>query len=1124
MLDLLKRWTRKFARDEGVAGVVIAMLVMIAAFSALAVFMSKYAGPGPRLAKEQEVKQSSGVLRDAVLAHFLQQAAPAVMPCPDTDQDGDADCTDTTGTALGTLPWLDLGLGRADAIDPYGRYYTYVVVADAEARELCTNVENDYDSSDVEYTGSLLDQTALEVRLGTQIAGEGAYVPFAIISHGRNGLGGLTSSGTTMAAPAVGSNEANNVTAAGPSVVFSGPYDADSATVFDDVVFAPTREKIQQLCEDLSPGGEKNAALTEDFSDTGPGFDSTKFETTGSATVPTQTNGQAQFTATTSYLATADGYELAPTVRPVYVSAYWTPAASPGGFSIATRATTDDLTSGTDTFNGAGLTFRFYSTGTTGANSLTIRDNTTTYATSAATYAFTAGEQYHLEVYDSGSDVWARITQVSNTAITAEVSATSVTIDTGGDQKVVFINGAGTNRLDDVTIGLPMLSLATGGATDGYASTTLTTVNGSTTGSITLEAWIRPTELPTGTNETTIISQWDTAEEDDSSFRLYLLGSALMLDLNDAAGSGDAETFDLRITPTVDEWMHIAVTYDAATKSVRAYKDGALASTTTAALDNAGIASAAHSFAVGADSVNTPPAHFFDGNISDVRVWDDVRTATEVERCFQKRLPSAAPCNTTNLVVNWKLEPTVSQGGMAETDATAVVGTAGILTNAGYRPALSVHFRPISTEFCPDGTVVSPYQCDFRTVAHSTTDDPMDDPLSIPGNLSVMHVKAWGGGGGAYDVGSDESFGGGGGFSSALIETIDGASVAGSQFDVTVGGGGTGSTSQGNGGGGGGASGVMIGSDLGLVAGGGGGASFSDLASINNEAGAGTGSFTINCDGDEDTIDQCGYGGGGGGAGGATTSQANDSTAAKVCGGHGGDNTPTSATPPHANACSLGGVSPSATDGGTGGGTATGGVSAIGDGGAGYTSATRIGAGGGGGGAVGGEAGGYAATDNNGFGGGGGSGSADSSAFNVKGEASGITVTAGAACSGSNVTGTLSSGSNIITNIDAPSAWYVDCAIDSVASGTLINNNATITAIDRTARTVTMSHNATGGGGTATDLFVTGTGAATTSFSNGGVDDDDYAPTYATATNPAPGRGGFAGTPDGQQGAVILKW
>ena len=30
-----------------------------------------------------------------------------------------------------------------------------------------------------------------------------------------------------------------------------------------------------------------NASLTEDFSETGPGFDSTKFTTTGSATVPT---------------------------------------------------------------------------------------------------------------------------------------------------------------------------------------------------------------------------------------------------------------------------------------------------------------------------------------------------------------------------------------------------------------------------------------------------------------------------------------------------------------------------------------------------------------------------------------------------------------------------------------------------------------------------------------------------------------------------------------------------------------------------------------------------------------------------------------------------------------------
>lgn len=75
MLKQLKRWARKCARDEGVAGVVIAMIISIAAFSALAVFMSKHVGPSRDLERVQSAEAKLAISRNALLAYFNQQTA-----------------------------------------------------------------------------------------------------------------------------------------------------------------------------------------------------------------------------------------------------------------------------------------------------------------------------------------------------------------------------------------------------------------------------------------------------------------------------------------------------------------------------------------------------------------------------------------------------------------------------------------------------------------------------------------------------------------------------------------------------------------------------------------------------------------------------------------------------------------------------------------------------------------------------------------------------------------------------------------------------------------------------------------------------------------------------------------
>lgn len=1122
MLKSLSKKTRAFlADDSGVAGLLIAGIIAIVAFSALSVFLNSYIGDRA-FERLKATASRQGLVMPAMLAYFYQQSTPT-MPCPDTDLDGNENspCAGP-GTVNGTLPWRTLEISRDDAIDGYGNYYTYVL--STAAKDVCLSIGNDYDNAaDPEYTGSLIAQTELEVRLTSDSAGNGRYVPFAIVSHGKNGLGATSLIGAERTAP-TSTAEINNA-AVTPAVIFTGPYRAGTDnTAFDDQVLAPTDAQLLSACKQLTPGQELNASLSENFGPQPSGIDTTKFDTTASAAPPTRVrdannNGVANFTAATSFLATASGYDFTPTVRPVYIMAKWTPAtgSTQAGFSIATRATLsptgDDFTTG--------ITFRFddrdavTSSGTGVPNTLNIRNDSVAVAglMTSGTYNLIAGEAYILEVYDNGDDVWARITQNDDPTNTAFAYANNVTDDLTGDQRVVFINGsADDSNIDDITIGLPMLALELNG-TSAYAATS-TNANGTTTGNISLETWVYPKALPTGTAEAALISQWDISESDDSSFRLYLTANGLALDLNDAAGTNDAETFNLGFDAPANQWTHVAITYDRTTRSLRFYKDGAFSRSVTTTLDAAGIGPAEQHFAVGADSVTTPPGNFFRGKISDVRVWDDVRTDDEIRDNFERRLSTAG--SESNLVVNWKFDSeSGTPGGSADVQAVPATGTDGVLTNATYGGTLAIYFRPFSTEVC-EGYKVGAYRCDFRIESAFTTGQIITT-VSVPSRLPAIYAKVWGAGGGGYDA-TNTRPGGSAGFSQGLIQSIDDpvtpgtlVSVSGRFFNIYVGGGGVGSNSDLLGGSGGGASGISNAATVpvaALVAGGGGGASYSS---------AGTCPTT--------GTSLCGIGGNGSGPG-ASYTAARPPSGSTSCSGREGSQTGTG-TGPTTTGCPNGGGDPSATIGGGSGSVGTYPLR----GGTGYTaSATgtgKVGGGGGGGGITGGEAGGHddGTSSSGGYGGGGGAGIAASGVLNVSGEAGSVT----SSVTSFTRTGTPDQfgpgGSNSrIQSLTPVAGTAPTVLVGYTVSGTGISGSPAIQSITAGGGTLGLpNHSVTSEPGAVTLTITPNTGTASTS--PGSDDDPYYSPSYTT-TAQSPGVGGTTGVSnrDGKAGAVVLIW
>ncbi len=86
-----------------------------------------------------------------------------------------------------------------------------------------------------------------------------------MISHGSNGLGGTTESGTAMPDPVSASDEFSNA-ATNPTSIVTGPYNSGTGTAyFDDTVIYDAAGKLEAACEDLVDGGQKNASINEDF-------------------------------------------------------------------------------------------------------------------------------------------------------------------------------------------------------------------------------------------------------------------------------------------------------------------------------------------------------------------------------------------------------------------------------------------------------------------------------------------------------------------------------------------------------------------------------------------------------------------------------------------------------------------------------------------------------------------------------------------------------------------------------------------------------------------------------------------------------------------------------------------
>ena len=179
-----------------------------------------------------------------------------------------------------------------------------------------------------------------------------------------------------------------------------------------------------------------------------------------------------------------------------------------------------------------------------------------------------------------------------------------------------------------------------------YASITDASQTGlDITGDLTIEAWIKFESLPITNTASEIVAKMQGTGVGSYKFSFFNsggVGQVLALYIDDGTIEVKFTTFE----PSLDRWYHVASTFNASTSDIKFYVDGSLIDTVTGT--STSIQNSTEPLRIGAATNNS---NYFDGLIDEVRVWNDVRTESEI----QDNLGVELVGNEANLQGYWKL-------------------------------------------------------------------------------------------------------------------------------------------------------------------------------------------------------------------------------------------------------------------------------------------------------------------------------------------------------------------------------------------------------------------------------------------------------------------------------------
>jgi hypothetical protein len=192
--------------------------------------------------------------------------------------------------------------------------------------------------------------------------------------------------------------------------------------------------------------------------------------------------------------------------------------------------------------------------------------------------------------------------------------------------------------------------------------------NGTADRPLTIETWFRPDTMSV---KQSLVSKW--YEGSVREYRLYVVPGALRLDLRDGSAGATVSVLTNSQTALAGGWHHLAVTYDGrggatAANGITFYIDGVVVPVTR--INNAAYVAMENWTAplelgcefVGYQSLN--------GGLDEVRLWNVVRTQSEVQSAMLSELTGTEP----GLVAYWRFNEgtgtTVADDGPGNHTAT----------------------------------------------------------------------------------------------------------------------------------------------------------------------------------------------------------------------------------------------------------------------------------------------------------------------------------------------------------------------------------------------------------------------------------------------------------------------
>ena len=183
--------------------------------------------------------------------------------------------------------------------------------------------------------------------------------------------------------------------------------------------------------------------------------------------------------------------------------------------------------------------------------------------------------------------------------------------------------------------------------TDAIGRTVTTNVTIGDTDKITVEAWFKVNQSPAGSEPDFIITRQD-------DWQVFVVNEGGQLKVRgrirkDFSGVWPDVTSNA-ISPNT--WYHVALTADSSTSSgeMKIYINSELQNTTNFNKTGNGLTDNDRPISIGAFDNYSTPNRFFNGQISDIRIWNSVRTQAEINANIDQTLS-----NDSSLLVYQKL-------------------------------------------------------------------------------------------------------------------------------------------------------------------------------------------------------------------------------------------------------------------------------------------------------------------------------------------------------------------------------------------------------------------------------------------------------------------------------------